>query len=125
MFDIHTLTRGVVVLVLLRRRQLRAFLSGLAPHLLVRQEHLQHALVAQVRPTRRARILPGGLTALVQGLVRERARMTWLDGEDFASGIGDDLRLEGVALLLAGVELPLRGRQTGAADRRLETIYQQ
>ena len=125
MLHIDALRRLVPVLGLLLRRQVLGLLACLAPLLFVGQQHLRHALVGQVRPPRRLRVLPGRRAPLIQSLVGERAGMARLDGKDLAAPVRDDLRLQGMALLLARVEPPLGVGQAGPGDRRLEAVHEQ
>ena len=66
----NTRARRMAVLFFLLARQLRGFLAGFAPHLLVRQQNLRHALIPQVRPAGRPRVLPCRRALFVELLVR-------------------------------------------------------
>ena len=112
------------VLGLLLQRQFFGFLTGPAALSFVGQKHLRYALISQVRTTRRSGILRWCLALLVQRFVWQWAGVAWLNCKNFAAFIRDDLRLEGVTLLFAGVKLPLDSGQTGSGNRCLEAVDQ-
>ena len=125
MFNGDARRRCKPVLGLLLRRQLFGLLTCLATLLLMRQQHLRHALVGKVRSPRRSWVQLCRLTLLIQRLVRQWAGIARLNRQHLAVLISDDLRLYRVALLLARVEPALGVRQAGPSHGRLEAVYQQ
>ncbi len=114
----------MLVLGLLLRRQLFGLFACLATLLLVGQKHFWNALIGKVCPPCRLRILTRSRALLIKCLVGQGAGIARLNGDDFAVLVRNNLRLDGVALLFAGVKLALGVGQTGPGDGRLKAVHQ-
>ena len=95
MLDVDPYRRQSAILYTLLFRQVPSF------GLLVWDSYPGNPLVRQVALLLRVRIVLLNRALFVEPLVGGRPAMPRVKVEDFALGIGDDLALEGVALLLA------------------------
>src|SRR5262249_20275053 len=103
-----------------------ALLFGQPPPfgLLVGHAHPGNPLVRQVALLLRVRIMRLDRTLFVHTFVGGWPTMPSVKVEDFARCIGDDLTLEGVALLLARIDALLQDLAAGASNGRFEAVDQ-
>ncbi len=118
MLDVHPHPGPLPILFALRLGQVPA------ARFAMRRLYAVRAQIAQIGLLGGLRKVCLDLTGLVNRLVRSRAPMTRIDLQDFAGDVRHDLRLEGVAFLLARIEALLPFWLGGPRNGRLEAVNQ-